>query len=257
MKREERKSILAFDKLFWLAGFASVLVGLSKGGLPAIGMLAVPLLSFVMSPVKAAVLLLPIYVISDIVGIWLYRRDYSAANLRILIPAGIFGVFVGWLTASQVSDRAITLMIGMIGVGFCLHVWLRRQSTGVVQSAQAIKGWFWGTLAGFTSFICHAGAPPFQVYMLPQKLPKLQFAGTATIVFAVINATKILPYQNLRPYSGASLWLAATLIPFALFGAVIGAYLTRRIADQWFYQVVQISLFAVSLKLIADAVLSD
>jgi hypothetical protein len=41
-------------------------------------MLSVPLMSLVMSPVKAAVLLLPLYVISDLAGIWLYRRDFSA-----------------------------------------------------------------------------------------------------------------------------------------------------------------------------------
>jgi len=45
------------------------------------------------------------------------------------------------------------------------------------------------------------------------------------------------------------------LIPFALVGAVAGAYLTRRIADVWFYRIVQISLFGVSLKLLADAML--
>jgi uncharacterized membrane protein YfcA len=239
---------------FWLAGCAALLVGLSKGGLPAIGMLAVPLLSLVMSPVKAAVLLLPIYVVSDAMGIWLYRRDYSAVNLRILIPAGIFGVFVGWLTASLVSDRVITLLIGAMGVAFCLNLWLRKQAAAPAQPAHAAKGWFWGTLAGFTSFISHAGAPPFQVYMLPQKLPKAEFAGTATLVFAVINAAKILPYQNLRPYSTETLWSAITLIPFALVGAASGSYLTRRIADVWFYRIVQMGLFAVSLKLIFDAV---
>jgi uncharacterized membrane protein YfcA len=42
-------------------------------------------------------------------------------------------------------------------------------------------------------------------------------------------------------------------VPFALTGAVCGAWLTRRIADVWFYRVVQVSLFVVSLKLIADA----
>jgi len=239
---------------FWLAGCAALLVGLSKGGLPAIGMLAVPLLSLVMSPVKAAVLLLPIYVVSDAMGIWLYRRDYSAVNLRILIPAGIFGVFVGWLTASLVSDRVITFLIGTMGVAFCLNLWLRKQAAAPALPAHAAKGWFWGTLAGFTSFISHAGAPPFQVYMLPQKLPKAEFAGTATLVFAVINAAKILPYQNLRPYSTETLWSAITLIPFALVGAASGAYLTRRIADVWFYRMVQMGLFAVSLKLIFDVV---
>ena len=244
---------MSSDWYLWLAGCAALLVGLSKGGLPAIGMLAVPLLSLVMSPVQAAVMLLPIYVISDLMGIYLYRRDFSAPNLRILLPAGVFGVFVGWLTASMVSDRAITFLIGAIGVAFCLNAWLRKGVHAEPKPVHAGKGWFWGTLAGFTSFISHAGAPPYQVYMLPQKLPKAEFAGTSTILFAVINAAKILPYQNLRPYSMDTLHSAAVLIPFALVGTVSGAYLTRRIAEVWFYRIVQGSLFVVSLKLIADA----
>lgn len=242
------------DAYTWLAATAAFLVGLSKGGLPAVGMLAVPLLSLVMSPVQAAVMLLPIYVISDMMGIYLYRRAFSAPNLRILLPAGVLGVVVGWLTASMVSERAITFLIGVVGMAFCLNTWLRKDAQAPAEPVHAGKGWFWGGLAGFTSFISHAGAPPYQVYMLPQKLPKAVFAGTSTIVFAVINAAKILPYQNLRPYSADALHSAAVLIPFALVGAVAGAWLTRRIADVWFYRVVQWGLFAVSLKLMADAI---
>lgn len=242
-----------FDHFSWLAGVAALLVGLAKGGMPAIGMVAVPLLSLSMSPVQAAVLLLPIYVISDMVGVWLYRRAYSAVNLRILIPAGVTGVVVGWLTAAMVSDRAITLLIGLMGIGFCLNMWLRKNGTAPPQPAHVGKGWFWGMVSGFTSFISHAGAPPFQVYMLPQKLPKAEFAGTSTMLFAVINAAKIVPYQNLRPYSTEMLWSAAAVVPFALIGTVAGAYATRRIADVWFYRLVQAGLFAVSVKLVADA----
>ena len=44
-------------------------------------------------------------------------------------------------------------------------------------------------------------------------------------------------------------------IPFALVGTVLGAYLTKKIADVWFYRLVQASLFLVSIKLIADVVL--
>ena len=241
-----------FEHFSWLASIAALLVGLSKGGLPAIGMLAVPLLSLAMSPVQAAVLMLPIFVLSDVVGVWLYRRAYSAPNLRILIPAGIAGVVLGWLTASVVSDRAITLLIGLIGIGFCLNMWLRRQGTGAPQPPQWGKGSFWGLIAGFTSFISHAGAPPFQVYLLPQKLPKAEFAGTATLFFAVINAAKILPYQLLRPYSPTQLWSAAALVPFALAGTLLGAWLTRRLPERWFYRVVQAFLFVVSVKLVAE-----
>ena len=246
---------MPFDALFFLAALAAFLVGSSKGGLPAVGMLAVPVLSLAMSPVLAAALLLPIFVVSDAAGLWLYRRDYSAANVRILVPAGIAGVLVGWLTASWVSDRAITLLIALVGLGFCLNLWLRKNRDAPPLPPQRARGWFWGTLAGFTSFISHAGAPPFQVYMLPQQLPKAAFAGTSTIVFAFINAAKIIPYQNLRPYSADVLSHAAALVPFALVGAVVGAYLTRRVSQRWFYLLVQISLFGVSLKLLADALL--
>jgi uncharacterized membrane protein YfcA len=245
---------MSFDSYFVLAGLASLLVGLSKGGLPTVGMLAVPLLSLFMSPVKAAVLLLPIYVISDVVSVWLYRKDFSAPNLKILIPAGLLGVLIGWLTASFTSDSAVKLMIGCMGVGFCLNTWLRKTPQDK-QPVNPKKGWFWGTMAGFTSFISHAGGPPFQIYVLPQRLPKIQFAGTATLLFAVINTAKIWPYQLLQPYSHDDLMRAADLIPFALVGTVLGAYITKRIADVWFYRFVQAGLFVVSLKLIADVVL--
>ncbi len=245
---------MPFDSYFVLAGLASLLVGLSKGGLPTVGMLAVPLLSLFMSPVKAAVLLLPIYIISDVVSVWLYRKDFSAPNLKILIPAGVLGVFIGWLTASVTSDNAVKLMIGCMGVGFCLNTWMRKTPQDK-QPVHVKKGWIWGTIAGFTSFISHAGGPPFQIYVLPQRLPKIQFAGTATLLFAVINAAKIWPYQRLQPYTYDDLMRAADLIPFALVGTVLGAYITKKIADVWFYRLVQGGLFLVSLKLIADVVL--
>ena len=207
-----------------------------------------------MSPVKAAVLLLPLFVISDVVGVWLYRRNYSAINLKILVPAGLFGVLIGWLTASMISDLTIKLIIGLVGVSFCLQTWFKRGQGDAALPASVPKGIFWGAGAGFTSFIAHAGGPPFQVFVLPQKLPKAEFAGTATILFAIINFAKIGPYQNLSPYSVEDLMGAAVLVPFALAGTFVGAYLTKRIADAWFFKLVQAGLFLVSLKLIWDSV---
>lgn len=243
---------MMFDLVFWLAALAAVLVGLSKGGLPSIGMLAVPLLALSMAPMQATVLLLPIYIISDMVGLWLYRKNFSMPNLKVLIPAGIFGVLLGWATAAYVSDQVIMFLIGLMGVFFCLNAWLRKP-TALAQAPHRMKGFFWGTLAGFTSFISHAGGPPYQVYVLPQRLPKLVFAGTSTIVFAVINAAKILPHQNIRPYTDEMLWQSARLMPFALLGTWAGAYLTRWMADVWFFRVVQVGMFLVSLRLMSNA----
>ena len=238
--------------LLMLAWVAAFFVGLSKGGLPAIGSLAVPMLSLVLSPVTAAVLLLPIYVLTDIVGIWLYRREYSPRNLKILLPASLAGVLLGWATASYFSDAVIAFLIGLMGASFCLSTWLRRAKKGEPQDGTVPAGLFWGALAGFTSFVSHSGAPPFQIYVLPQRLSKMVFAGTSTIVFAGVNAAKIIPYAQLRPLSAADFEVTALLVPVALVGTSVGAFLTRRIQDALFFRLVQLALFAVSLKLMFD-----
>ncbi len=52
------------DPIYWtLAVLAAVLVGMSKGGLPVVGMLAVPILAMVTPAVTAAGPLLPVYVV--------------------------------------------------------------------------------------------------------------------------------------------------------------------------------------------------
>ena len=235
---------------FFYAALGSVLIGLSKGGLPSTGMLAVPVLSLSISPIHATTLLLPIYIISDVVGVWLYRKNFSSFNVKVLTQGGLLGVFVGWLTATVISETLVTFLIGLIGVLFCLYSRFKKVNNDQPKPPKTLPGIFWGSLAGFTSFISHAGAPPFQVYVLPQKLSKADFAGTATLVFAAINLAKILPYQDLRPYQWDDLMDAVYLVPFAIAGTIAGAILTKKIPDKLFFLWVQIGLFAISLKLI-------
>ena len=67
---------------FWAAAIvAAFLVGGGKGGLPMVAMLSVPIMSLVMSPMLGAALLLPVYLISDVYGIFIYRRSFSPRNL--------------------------------------------------------------------------------------------------------------------------------------------------------------------------------
>ncbi len=247
-------SVSVGNQLFWLFILAAFFVGLSKGGMPGVGMLSVPLLALAISPLVAAAILLPIYILSDIAGVWLYRRDYSPRNLVILIPAGVTGVVLGWLTASMVSDRVVSVMVGIVGVSFCLYFWLKMSGTRDSKPAALGPGLFWGTLSGFTSFVTHAGAPPYQVYVLPQKLPKTVFAGTTTIVFAVINLAKVIPYAALQPYTRDVFWLAAILLPSALAGTIAGRVFTRTVSEKWFYLAVQIALFIISVRLVFNGV---
>ena len=101
-----------------LLALASALVGLAKGGLAMVGMLAVPILSLAMSPVQAAGVLLPVYVVSDIFGLIAYRRHWDRRVLARLLPGSVAGIALGWATASLVNDAAVGELLGMrIGNG--------------------------------------------------------------------------------------------------------------------------------------------
>jgi uncharacterized protein len=157
---------------FWVAALiAAALVGMSKGGVPVVGMLGVPVMALVMNPVLAAGLLLPVFVVSDVFGLYAYRHAFDRRVLAIVVPGAVVGIGVGWATASMVPEPAVTLLVGVIGFAFAL-ILLRKPAVVEPKRAKVAPGLFWGGVAGFTSFVSHAGAPPYQVYTCRWACPR-------------------------------------------------------------------------------------
>lgn len=238
-----------------LAALAAVLVGLSKGGLPVVSMLAVPALALVTSPITAAGLLLPVYVASDVVGLWTWRKAYNARVLAIVAPAAVVGIGLGWATAAVVSERMVGALVGLIGTTFALNA-IFRPRLASARHARVAPGLFWGTVSGFTSFVSHSGGPPWQFYALPLGMDKLTFAGTSTILFAWINLVKLLPYYALGQLSAENLRVAAALALPAALSVLVGARLTRIIPHALFFRIVIWALLAISLRLLWQAMLA-
>ncbi|MBE0554935.1 MAG: sulfite exporter TauE/SafE family protein [Rhodobacteraceae bacterium] len=236
---------------FWaVAVIASVLVGMSKGGLPGVGALAVPVLALVISPVLAAGLMLPVYVVSDWFGLYAYRREFDRRVLVIAMAGMTLGVGIGWATASRVSDDWVTALVGVISVAFALQQLLLRPALAAARRADAAAGMFWCTIAGFTSFVSHTGGPPYQVWTMPLGMKKAVFAGTATIAFAYVNAIKLVPYYFLGQINLHSLSVAAVLMPVAAAAVYGGYWLVRVLPEKLFFRVVTWSLLLIGLQLI-------
>jgi uncharacterized membrane protein YfcA len=101
---------------------AVILFGLSKGGFSGLSSLAMPILSLVASPVRAAAIVAPILIAQDWVSVWAFRRHFSSRNLIILVPSSMIGVALGWLLAARVSDDAVRLAIGVISIVFVAYM---------------------------------------------------------------------------------------------------------------------------------------
>ena len=238
--------------VFWaLAGVAAGLVGAGKGGLPVVGMLGVPILSLVISPITPAGLLLPVFVLSDMSALYAYRQTFDRRVFAILAAGVTAGVFIGWLTAAITPEWLVTSLVGVIGAVFALSLLLRR-AVPPARPARVGAGLFWGAITGFTSFVAHAGAPPYQVYVLPLRLPKLIYAGTGTVLFAYLNAVKLIPYAALGQFSAENLKVAAALMPIAAVSVYGGLRLVKRIPEAVFFKLVAWALLAISAKLIWD-----
>jgi uncharacterized membrane protein YfcA len=238
---------------FWVAAVAAAsLVGMGKGGVPIVGMLAVPIMALVMNPIVAAGMLLPVYVVSDMFGLYAYRHAFDRRVLAILVPGAVVGITIGWATASVVPEAAVTLLVGVIGVAFALNLILRRPAVTEPKRPEVAPGLFWGAVTGFTSFVSHAGAPPYQVYTLPLGLTKAVFAGTSTIAFAIINAVKLVPYYALGQLNTGNLNLAAVLSVPAAVAVFAGVGLVKRMPEKLFVQAVTWALLLISVKLVWD-----
>lgn len=240
--------------LFYAAAVpAVILVGLSKGGFAGLATLSLPLLALVSAPIRAAAIMLPILIVQDMVSVWFYRHDFDRRVVAILLAGSLIGIAGGALFAAHVSNAAVLLIVGLIASGFVLYSWLRKSARSAEpEPAKVAPGLFWGACLGFTSFIANAGSPPFQVYVLPQRLKPQTYAGVQTMVFAAVNLIKLGAFFALGQVSFDNFAVSASLFPLAIAATFGGVWLVRRVQAGIFYKFVYAMTFVIGLKLIWD-----
>ena len=238
---------------YLLAVIAVLLVGISKSGFGSgIGVLGVPLMALVIPPQQAAGIMLPLLCVMDVFNIWHYRRTWDGRNLRILIPAGLLGILVGTFTFGYLTDAHIRILIGLISVLFVGNFFFGRRGAGNQTRPSLVRGGFWGTVAGFVSFGVHAGGPPVNIYLLPQRLDKSRFVGTTVIFFTVVNYVKLVPYYFLDQLNPGNLLTSLVLAPLAPLGVWLGIKLHYRVNERLFYNLAYLFLLITGAKLLID-----
>ncbi|HDZ57717.1 MAG TPA: sulfite exporter TauE/SafE family protein [Pseudomonas xinjiangensis] len=243
------------DPLFYLCAIPAVLLyGIAKGGFGGnIAILSVPLMALVVAPQKAAAILLPILCVMDLVALRTFRGRWSKPNLRIILPASLVGVVLGALTFRVMTEAHIQIMIGVIALIFTLNSWLRRGEPPI-KPISKVHGGFWGMVSGFTSFGIHAGGPPINIYLLPQRLEKTILMGTIAVFFAAVNLAKVPAYIYLEQFTAANLLTSLVLLPLAPIGVGMGFWLLQRSDEKLIYQLCYVFLFFTGGKLLYDGV---
>ncbi len=249
------------DPTFYLLAIPAVFaLGLSKGGFAGVGQMALPLVALVMPPLEAAAIMLPIMIAQDLAAVWVYRKNWNGRILAIMLPGAAIGVIIAWALAAHISEAMVRIFIAVITLAFVLYNWIGPKRVAAEAAKDFGKptvsgGLFWGALAGFSSTICQAGGPPYQIYVMRLRLAKMVFVSTNIYFFALMNWFKIVPYYALGQFTMKGLLTSAALLPLALAFNQLGFWVVRRVPEQLFYRILMVLMALVSIELLRSGIL--
>ncbi|MEO0938179.1 MAG: sulfite exporter TauE/SafE family protein [Pseudomonadota bacterium] len=240
---------------FAIAGPAVIFAGISKGGFGSGAAFAsASLLALVVEPGLALGVMLPLLMLIDVTTLRPYWRKWAWPETRVLILGGIPGVALGAALYQVANADVFRVLIGAISLGFV--AWQLAQARGWLRLGRAPLGERAGALAGlvagFTSFVSHAGGPPAAVYLLSRGLTKTQYQGSTVLLFWVINIAKFIPYAFLGMFTAQTALANLALAPFALLGAWLGVKAHHMVPERAFFALTYVLLVLTGTKLIWD-----
>lgn len=251
--------MIPVDPLFYIVGLGTIFIiavgkGAFGGGLAVLG---IPLLSLVMSPIDAAIIVAPITVLTDVFALGSYRLDgASKPDVKWFIPAMLVGLLLGYFFFALVEPKYVNVGIGLVTFAFAAGWFLRTRN-----APEHGERPFYGPLAslagglfGFTSFVAHSGGPVLATYLLYRGLNKTLYVGTAIVIYTLVNFLKLFPYLLLGWARPTALVHALLLAPAVPAGVWLGAYFHKKLNQRslffWCYAI----LLLASAKLLFDAV---
>jgi uncharacterized membrane protein YfcA len=244
------------DPLFYLVGYPAIfLIALSKGAFGGgLALVGVPMLALVMSPIEAAMVVMPCITLMDLFALRSFGpASWSKPDLVWLVPGLLVGIVAGYVFFEFVDPRVVALVIGAVTLAFAADFFLRRRIAAKAHPVSRPLALLAGWASGFTSFIAHAGGPPANMYLLYRGLDKSLYAGTNLAMFTVGNLLKLIPYGFLIWAAPWTLAAAALLMPAVPVGVWAGKWLHDRLEQRRLFFWCYVLLSLAAAKLLYDA----
>ncbi len=216
---------------------AAFLVGLTKTGIPGLGIVIVPMLASVFGGKPAMGVLLPMLFFGDFFAIAYHRRNAQWPILAKLLPWVLGGMALGYLALGRITSEGLTtLLAGLVLVLVSLKV-VQGASGGWLEEHLPRRWWFSATagmLAGFATTVGSVAGSITGIYFLSMGLKKHGFMGTGAWFYCIVNAIKIPLYLSLGLITAQTVTFDVKVAPVIVAGAVIGFLAFKRIPQKWF-----------------------
>lgn len=239
---------------WFLVGLCALLVGVSKTGLPGLGILIVPLMAMALPEHarESTGVMLGMLILGDLFAAGYYRRVAEWKHVVRMLPPAFVGIVAGWRIMESVTDSQLKHLIGIIVLAMlAVHFWRTR-----LQGENApipTQWWFAATLgfvAGVTTMMANAAGPVLVLYMLAVGLPKMEFIGTGAWFFLIVNLLKVPFSRSLDLITPGTMQFNLLLVPLVIAGVFIGRAIIQRINQRAFETVVLVLTIVAGLRLL-------
>jgi uncharacterized protein len=235
-----------------LAAAAAFGVGLSKAGLPGVGLFHVVVFAFIFGARDSTGVVLPLLLVGDACAVGAVHQHARWDYVRRMLPPACLGVAVAAAFMGRISDAAFKPLIGWIILSLAALQVMRMMRPdwlgSVPHSIAAV--WTIGLLAGMATMLANAAGPIIAIYCVAVSLPKFEVVGTIAWFFFIINAFKVPFSAGLGLIRANTLMLNAVLIPAVVIGVLGGRWLVHRLPQSVFDRLMLAFAAAAALRLI-------
>ena len=245
--------MIDLDLTGWLVvGLSAFIVGVSKTGIPGLGILPALLMAYVLPAQQSVGTLLGILILGDLFAAGYHRHNARWSHMFRLVPPAFAGIVAGFFALKAITNEQLKPIIGAIVlIMLALNYWRTRGRSNDLHVPT--QWWFaagLGFVAGMTSMMANAAGPVMIIYLLAMRLPKVEFVGTSAWFFFMINWLKVPFHTGLDTMTLASVKVNLMLLPAIAAGAAVGIFFLKRIPQKTFSAVVQILATAAAVKLL-------
>jgi uncharacterized protein len=200
--------------------------------------------------------------ISDLVGLRNYWKEWDKKELGILIPPAVMGVFVGVIIIKMVPDTMFKVGLGVLAILFSsYHIGKsvfkgkdeRLKTVGQSANSKKYLTFLFGFLGGTASTVIHAGGMVMSIYLLQRPGDRRGFVGTLVFFFAVLNFLKLGAYLKIGIITCDIALLVAAVSPIIILGGICGNFLNRRLSQDVFRVIVLIIICLIGMRLLLTA----
>ncbi len=243
-------------EILLVTALAVFFAGFSKGGFGgSVAFVSSAILAIVMKPTEAVAFMAPLLILMDVGTLRSFWGGWDARQVKVLLIGSAPGMILGTILFTVISDDMLRILLATIALAFVIwRLWPKGTKTPKPYSENL--GYVAGAVAGFSSFVSHAGGPPTAMYLLTQKLSKTQYHATVTLVFWIVNTLKIIPYAFLGIFSVELFLYGLYMVPIAIFGVWLGIRAHHWIPEHLFFRFTYVCLALTSVKLIYDSVMN-